>query len=537
MKIKNIYSGILASMLCLTFVGCDDNIDPIVDQLKTDRPFTPTNVTTTNGQTQATIRWNPSLTGEGVMYTVEVSKNLTFDVIEHTLSTTDVEATVTNEDIDIKQDHYARVRADGEEGGEDSGWSVSEAFRITGEQIFLSVREEDLTFNSVYLRWTVAGDVTKITLTPDGGSSTDYVTSAGEESAGAKTITGLTFGTEYTAEIFNGETSRGTVTFTTLSLDIPDADLVISLNGTESFTQNTFDTLTKARVVFVLPQGSVFSASTAMILKGSTDIAFYGVPGSNKAIMAFNGLTLPATGGKILFENVDLTGIEYAAGVPTANPKRAYIFNQSVASVTSEIAFENCIIRNFANTPVRIQSANTITINDIKVNNCIVYDISASQTYAFINTNVATGKVNNISITNSTFYNLRIGLILHNAAASQSVTVSNCTINDISDNTRALIDYNAQTAGSFTFTANILAKTKTTDNTARGIRISGAGVSVAASTYMASDYTTANNPIGGVTAYAGTNTDLFVDPANGNFNFKDTNFAGKNTSGDPRWRP
>jgi hypothetical protein len=260
------------------------------------------------------------------------------------------------------------------------------------------------------------------------------------------------------------------------------------------------------------------------------------VPGANKPILAFNGFTLPTVGGKIKFENVNLTGYEYINGVENTLNKRAYIFNQSLASTTSEVTFENCIIRNFANTPFRIQSANAITVDKVLVNNCVVYDISAAQTYAFINVSVATGKVNNIEITNSTFYNVRIGLILHSAAASLTVKVTDCTINDISDNTRALIDYNLQTVGTFTFTSNIVGKVKTTDNTARGIRIAGASVSVPSSTYVTTDYVTFNNPIGGVSAYAGLSTDLFLNPASGNFSFKDGAFAGKSASGDPRWR-
>lgn len=527
-------------VLSVILVACDDLAEPIITELETERLFTPTTVTTSNGETEATVQWSKSLFSgdEVITYAVEVSKDLTFALIEHSLTTTDVEAAITNQDITIKQNHYARVKAVGSEGIEDSNWIVSGAFQITGEQILLPVDEADLAYNAATVRWDAeGGDVTTITLTPQGGVAQDFTLTAGEKTASAKAFTGLLPATTYTAEIFNGTTSRGSIEFTTFSLAVPSAALTIYLDNTHVFTQTTFDTLTKASVTFVFPQGSVYVTSAALILKGNTDFNFYGVPGANKAIMAFNGLTLPTVGGKINFENLNITGYEYVGGVENTSNKRAYIFNQSVASTTSEVNFENCIIRNFANTPFRIQSANAITVDKVKVNNCIVYDISASQTYAFINTNVATGKVNNIEITNSTFYNVRIGLILHNAAASQTVTVSNCTINDISDDARALIDYNAQAVTTFTFTSNIVAKHKSPLNTARGIRIAGASVTVPSSSYVASDYVPSTNPIGGATGYAGTNTDLFVSPATGDFHFKDTNFAGKSTSGDPRWRP
>jgi hypothetical protein len=542
MKNKYIRLALFIGLFSFGFISCDDLADPIVKDLEFDRQFTPTRVTTSNGQTQATIQWSASLFSEtgAVTYKVEVSKTLAFTVVEYSTTTSSLQAVITNQNIEIKQNHYARVKALGATEAEDSGWIVSGAFQITGEQIFLVVREADLAYNSVYLRWAAAGtDVTEIVLTPETGSASNYTITADEKTASAKTIVGLQPATGYTAEIFNGTTSRGTVSFTTFSVDVPDADLIIYLDGDDVFTQTTFDTLTATSVTFVFPQGSVYGADAALVLKGSTDFTFYGIPGANKPILAFNGFTLPSVGGKIKFENVDLTGFQYVEGVPTAT-KRAYIFNQSVASVTEEITFENCIIRNFANTPFRIQSANVITLEKFVANNCIVYDVSATvgalQTYAFINTNVATGKINNIELTNSTFYNLRIGLILHNAAPSQSVTISNCTVNDISDDARALVDYNAQAVTTFTFTANIIGKSKSALNTARGIRIAGTTVSVPSSTYITNDYITATSPIGGVTNYAGTNTELFEAPASGNFNFKDTNFAGKSTSGDPRWR-
>lgn len=536
MKYSYIRLGVLVTFFSFAFVACE-TVDPLIEELKLDRRFTPAEITTSNGQTQATIRWSASLfSTDAVEYEIEASKTENFTVIEHSLTTTSLEAIITNADIDIKQDHFARVRAKGNNGSDDSGWLVSGAFRITGEQIFLPITEADLAYNGVTLKWAAGGSVTLITITPEGGSATEYEIEDAEKTARNKTISGLLPAITYTAEIFNGGTSRGTVTFTTFSLDTPEADLTIFLQEGDVFSQTTFDTLTQASVTFVFAQGSVFGGNTALVLKGSTDFNFFGVPGANKPILAFNGFTLPTVGGKIKFENVTLTGYEYIDGVENTANKRAYIFNQSLTSTTTEVAFENCIIRNFANTPFRIQSANPISVGKVSVNNCIVYDLSATQTYAFIHSSVATGKVDNIEITNNTFYNVRIGLILHSAAPSQSVIVSNNTVNDISDNTRALIDYNAQTVTSFTFTGNIIGKIKTTDNTARGIRIAGASVSVPSSSYITADYTAANNPIGGVSSYAGLSTDLFNNPASGDFTFKDSNFAGKSTSGDPRWR-
>jgi hypothetical protein len=536
---KNMYIrlGFFIGLFSFGFISCDDLVDPIVSDLEFDRQFTPTRITTTNGQTQATIQWSASLFSEtgAVTYKVEVSKTLAFTVIEYSTTTSELQAVVTNQSIEIKQEHFARVKALGATETEDSGWIVSGAFQITGEQIFSNVTEADLTHSSVTLKWVSGGNVTSITLTPDNGAPTEYPITDEEKTANVKTITGLTQGTNYTAEIFDGGTSRGVTTFTTFSLEVPEAELIVVLEDDKLIEEQIdFSTVSVSSVTVVFEQGKVYNSGATMVLTtNNVNIHFYGMPGPDKPIVSFSLLTLPALGGEIKFSNLDLTG--YPNGDPTAT-KRAYIFNQSAATQTSEIVFENCIIRNFENTPVRIQGGNAIDINNLVVNNCIVYDVSTGgQNYAFINNTATNGRVNNIEITNSTFYHLKIGLILHNATPSQSLKISDCTVDDICIDGRALVDYNAQTVGTFTFTANILGKTKGT-STVRGIRIASASVTVPSSSFITADYIVANNPIGGVTTYAGLSTDLFQNTATGDFNFKDTNFAGKSTAGDPRWR-
>jgi hypothetical protein len=266
MNNKHIRSAIFAALFSLFFIACE-SVDPLIDEVKFSREFTPTKITTVNGQTQATISWSSSLFSEStVTYAVELSKDLSFSVIEYSLTTTGLEAIITNKDIKIKQDHYARVKAKGETESGDSKWLASGVFRITGEQIFLPVTEADLAYNAATVKWTVGGTVTTLTVTPKDGQTTEFILSDDEKTAGAKAITGLLPGKIYTAEIFNGTTSRGTVTFTTFSLTVPAAALTIYLDADDVFSQNTFDTLTKASVTFVFPQGSVYGAGAALVL-------------------------------------------------------------------------------------------------------------------------------------------------------------------------------------------------------------------------------------------------------------------------------
>lgn len=187
---------------------------------------------------------------------------------------------------------------------------------------------------------------------------------------------------------------------------------------------------------------------------------------------------------------------------------------------------------------MRIQSANAITINKFVINNCIIDDIGdngTNGTYALVNSNVATGKINNITITNSTFSNLGYGLILHTNAPSLSVTVENNTFYNVIGDGRYFIDYNAQTiANGFSFKNNIVGKSLSPLGTARGIR-SATAPSVA-NNYKTSDAVISANPFPGIIDYSGTSSGLFTAPGTKNFKIKDDAFAGKSSAGDPRWR-
>lgn len=533
---KNIFKATLVSAMLLAFSGCDDNIDPEIEEINVSRVFSPTGVTAQIKDIKfIELDWN--LRDDATEYIVEFSQDsLEFATIIRTL-------TVSPNDLPVREEfegdtrYSVRVKAVNDAGKDDSKWAAV-TVKTEQEQIFSPISEADLSYNLVTLHWAEGGSVTHITITPEDGETESYEISEDEMVDRTKTITGLIPGTEYTVVIYNGEARRGNRTFTTLSLDVPDAEQVIYLNATDVFSQNTFDTLTTSSVVFVMPQGAVYSAAAALILKGEMDINFYGAPGANKAIIAFNGFTLPAIGGRIKFENVDLTGYDYVDGVETST-KRNYIFNQSVASQTEEIVFENCVVRNFTNTPFRIQSSNAINVGKLVFNNCVVRDIGnngTTGTYAFIHTNVATGSVSNIEITNSTLYDIGYSIILHSAAPSTSVKIENCTFNDVVGNGRYLVDYNAQLVTDFSFVNNVIGKSKSPANTSRGIRINALAVTVANSNYITNDFVMADFIIGGASSYSGASTDLFVDPANGNFGYKDLNYAGKSTTGDPRWR-
>jgi hypothetical protein len=442
------------------------------------------------------------------------------------ISNTLITYTVTGLSGDTQ--YYARMKSIGNDGASDSKW-VNIAFKTEPEQIFQDITADKLTPNSVTLNWPANSAVTSIKIMP--GDITK-VLSPTEIAAGQVTVTGLSPLTTYTATILLNTAVRGTKNFTTLP-NLPTGADVVYVTATDDLAAKIQTATASTR--FVVLQGTKYNSDVTVVLPAGLDISIIGEAGPVKPIISFNLITLPTIGGRLHFENVDITG--YANGDATGT-KRQYLINQSSASVMEQVSFENCTIRNLLNTPFRLQGANVITINKVIVNNCTVEDISnngSNGAYAFINTNVATGKVNNITITNSTFSNIGYGLILHNLAPSVNVAVENNTFYNVVGDARYLIDYNAQIVStSYSFKNNILGKTYSPAGTARGIR--GGTTATFANNYQTSDAVTASNAIPGITAYAGTAAALFIAPATFNFKIKDDTFFGKSTAGDPRWR-
>lgn len=529
MTTNKLYCFLLLGCLALGITSC--NKDDFETDFDLARQFTPTDVTILVQETQVQLKWSPSLftTPGEVSYSVMLSTDSLFQSPGIITKETDTAGITFDEnEIVAKQRYFAMIKANGADGTADSKWGRTPAFTMPGPQIFLAVATADLTPNSVTLRWRLPNPVTHIML---GTRRLDISTD--EQVAGAKTIAGLTPSTSYTAEIFNSASSRGTVIFQTLS-DLPFGPNVVYVTATDDLAAKIQAAVSGN--IFVLLQGTKYDSGTSITFPAGISFTVWGQPGVNLPIVSFNGITLPATAGTIRFENIDFTG--YPNNDPTQT-KRGYIFNQGTITTTSEIIFENCTIRNFANSPMRIQGSSPITIDKFNVNNCIVYDIGnngPTGSYAFIHSSVSTGKINNITISNSTFRTIAYSLILHNSASSASVVIENNTLNNVVGDNRYLIDYNAQLVPQFTFRNNIIGKTFSPANTANGIRYNGANL-IVDNSYKTSESVMVTRPIPGIGAYSKPYTDLFTDPDNGNFRIKDATFSGVSTAGDPRWRP
>lgn len=522
---KTIYTWLVAALFLLPALSCSDKD---LSDFVPGRMFTPAELNVEVTQVAATLSWNRSLFAEGRQetYTIEVSTDSMFAGAAHISASIDsLRYIVTEADVTQGTKYFARLRADATGASTASNWVYSASFIITGEELLLAVEPADLTMNSVILKWK-PGVVTHIML-----NGVRHDVTPGEATAREKSFTGLTPKTDYVAGLFNNTLFRGEQAFRTPA-NVPSGPLVVVLGATD-----VLGDMLKTAVngnTFVLLEGSQQFYNDNILLPDGVSVTIFGEDAPVKPVIAFNGITLPPTGGTITFENVDLTG--YLENDPTKT-KRDYIINQSAASTTDQVIFENCIIRNFRNTPFRMQGTNSITVNKLVFNRCVVFDCGdngANGSYAFIHTTVATGKVNNIEVTNSTLYRIGYSIILHNAAPSQSVLIENCTFDSTVGNGRYFVDYNAQSAGTFNIRNCIIGKTLSPAASARGIR--AASVYTVENTYKTADAVFTANAITNIINYAQESEILFANPDAGNFTIIDNAFPGKSNAGDPKWR-
>lgn len=520
---------IFSLLFSVTFTACDDANDWKIES-EFDRLFRPGNFLARNiTATTAELSWN-KIPGAH-HYILQLSQDSLFQEIEQEIETATI--LFTAEELAGTTEYYARVQSISADPTIAESKFAEVTFTTRSEQIMSSVLSTDRTDTSVALRWIAGSNVTEmIVSTADDVVVQTIEINEVQKEAGEMLVTGLNAETTYSASIFNGTNRRGTVTFRTLPA-VPGAERVIFLAPTDSLNQETFDTLTVSNLTIALPAGSVYCKNTSLVLPDGLSVTFFGLGGGAKPILSFNDIKLNSSHGTIRFENIDLDAFEYLNGVPTTN-RFLYLFNQAAATTVERLEFIDCVIRNFGNTPIRLQGTANKIIETLLFEGVTAYNQGMANAYGFIHTNVAQGIINNILIYNSTFYNLEVHFILHTGAGNNQVEIRDCTFDNVIGVNRYFIDFNTVRPNSLTIANTIFGSTFVT--TARGIRVAAGTTPLILDCWKTASWVTGSNAIAGLTDYVGTSTALFVNPAQGDFTILDDLFAGKSTAGALQWR-
>lgn len=393
----------------------------------------------------------------------------------------------------------------------------------------------EINDNSVKVSWTNSGaPVTgiKILLHSDSSVVQDITVTPGDITNQYRIVSGLNATTSYIIYLYSDATLRGWADFSTKASFSGNIIDLRGFTGRPLVLQDTLPVVPSGSTI-LLKRGETYTITSqinldkSLVFTAGSDLL---VPDQPIVFMSNNfNITSGASIDSLVFSDIILRGSDYAA---------KYVFNINTACTIGKVKFESCTAEIFRGV-FRTQSQPAI-INDFIVDKCILDSLSG---YGVITVDVATSKVNNISITNSTIY--KAEKIVTSKNSSNSLIIDNCTINEAPRGGNYFIDYS--TAGTdivtlpVSFKNNIIGQGKSNGGAfdVKGYRINAASVIDVAVTYTLADFLS-TNPTGqlpNVIPYAKKSTEIWQSPYTGDFKIIDDAFSGKTTSGDPRWRP
>jgi hypothetical protein len=426
---------LLAALLLVSVLAaCEKDTK---EEFKPVRLFAPGRISATPGETRVKLEWDASLYAtDTVTYVVEVSKDSLFAGTP--VYTTEVKTDsviITDQQLQVRQKYFARVKAKGMGKSAESKWQYSPSFGILGEQFFLPIVDTDLKDKSVILKWKITAGLNKILIGPISGVPTEILLDGTDQAAGQKLITGLTAQTSYLAEIYMGTVSKGILTFTTKEPSI----YTVELSPTESLV-NAVANAANGDVIGLKPgtyncqDAAATWVNLVVTQKSITIQSTSNNPADTK--VNYKEITLKGTGAGITLKGIDFDGAASTAGGSAAS----YFLNlvgltgDGDAATFTNITADNCIIRNMGNCLLRGNRAanNAHKIGNMKFNNCRMYDCQNIASYTFFT--MEKMEFTKLEITNSTLYNIGRAFIGWSTAITMAtpptILIDHCTMNN-----------------------------------------------------------------------------------------------------------
>jgi hypothetical protein len=514
---KNIFfklmitSGLLAGMFMLS---CEDPTDLPGDP-EYDRLFSPTGVNAViTNYMHATISWKNIEGATG--YTVEIYKG------ENDLSESNLllqqEVTGNKIEFDGESDskYTVRVKAVGEEKT-DSKW-YSNTFVTQVPDIFLAYQIGDIGVDFAIFRWdsSITG-VVKLALSPNEGESIEKILEASELQAGEAKVEGLIAGMSYSVVLHTSERRISRRNIATYSKS------TIIVNAGDNL-QEIITSAPDSSIILCAPGEYLTGAPTIKLDKGLT-IMGYGADYKPLLHVQFQMMTKAAS---LTLKDLELEGeantVAYMLSVPDAATELGTI---------EKITIEGCYMHNyersiFANTKVAMH------VKEFIINDCMVYHFGNGGN-DFLD--FRTGTCNNMTITNSTFFDAPTArdFFRQDAVTGQTckATIDHCTIYGSSNIANRSILFVSYTNAELTFTNNIVA------NTLGNLTNKADTPQPACSNnnYLGADaFLTATDAAKNKVDNSSDKKQLdpgFADPENGDFHISNANLKG--IVGDPRW--
>lgn len=555
-SIKNILGTASMMALALSATSCTDGNDWDVDgSLSRLFGLNGDKITVETAETSATVTFS-AFTSKTVpapeYYVFEVSKDSLYEGVENAniikfgedKSLTSSPVVLSGLDGDSK--YYMRVKAMSSTSNE-SKWVYykdGSSFKTKAEQIFNNVEATDLFEDHVNLSWTPGAEVTHITYAnANDVENIQTINLTDEEKAAGKyTLSGLQPTSTYTITIYKNDVKRGQLQVTTPAA-MPAANFKYSLaSDVTVISQDLIDEIAeKAKAA----AGNETNYSATIGIPAGAKVALYGTNDSdggktNVTIpdgmsVTFFGLAGGETPTITLDKNFDIAGSH--AYIKFQNVKleengAGYFINQSKACTVSEFTLEDCEVSNVKTSFFRIQGKEAKSIGKLTLKNSIFTNLCAGYGFIHIDAGSGAGHLDNVEIDGCTFNSICVTgkvFIFSKKTDMQDITIKNSTFYNCNGNGQYFVDFNTDSFGPNTFLIENCIFGKSADE-ATNKNIRSKTPATVANSFRTTDFF---KVIKGVNDTEFSSTQLFTDPANGNFTIK----AGtlKEKAGDPRW--
>lgn len=360
-----------------------------------------------------------------------------------------------------------------------------------------------------------------------------------DQAVGEKFIGGLTASTPYQIAIFSGETIRGWELYSTREAFVTGEN-VLDLSGIDTIVDlSTVLPDVGDGTIVILEGGKTYLAGGYSFDKSISFVAGYSFTPALPIIHCTSNFNF-ADGSNveyITFKNIDLT----SPGVDGFNGR--YAFNTNVSANIGEIKFESCMIHNLRGI-IRMKDNGPGLLENYTITDCVIDSI---KDYGILTVDRNDWVCNNITIQNTTIS--RAIMFMTSRNNSNSIVIDGCTFNEMPEKGRQMFRWRESgkddVTGGISISNTIWGHGWNTTEGETDFLVDGFDgmpntTWIITNTYTTGDfgYAEGKDEIPGFPNffYSGMAADLWTAPYSENFKIKDTGFAGKSTSGDPRWR-
>lgn len=394
-------------------------------------------------------------------------------------------------------------------------------FMTPAEQLF--GRSEQSTDN-IQMFWLPTDKVTHLTVSdPITLKEIKSVTlTDGDKSKGSVVIPGLAPGTRYKIDIYNKEVVRGTATEQTTGIK---GAVIVPVNPGDDISRLLSDEVVKGnRVISLLFKGgATYDVGNLTLPAGLTDVSFTG----EKGVTGDN-----ASPARIMISKVDLGGTAFGLMIfeklQLIGGTDDFLINLASDNVeVSQFSFNNCVIENYKSV-ARIQNK-AIKIGQISIDNSIIKNTGG---YGVVNVGGANVNLDSLKILNNTLIDMATQL-MDVRSTVQLIAVNNNTIYNQAAALTQLIRLDKNNLPN-----NFQAENNIISGTNAGAPLKAFSLDYSGS--FAGSYRTTEmdmeQDFPEITLFNGSATELFVNPAAGDFSIIPLNgFGGTGKAGAPRW--